>query len=233
MRKSLVILIVGCCLILGVACSCKKENIHTAAQNKAHDPCSTRNEYFPPPGSTWAGNGLHWGADENSWESNLLRHMQEPSLYACSGADDEPVYRFLWDRSLSEPIVARLTVHKDGTGTLIIHMLASNGIPLPPKPGQPPTTLDQWFRIKSEEQIAVTPEQVKHVLVLFNGINFWNVDPSKGETTDGSDWIFESKVEGRYRLIDFRNMPSKSANDCGLYLVLGLGKLAIPPGAIY
>ena len=233
MRKSRLAFVAANCLIFGIASSCKKETIPTVTRNTILDPCSTKNEYFPPPGSTWSGSGLHWGADEEEWESNLLHHMREPSLYACSAATDEPVYRFLWDRSLSEPIAARLTVHKDGTGTLTIHILANNGIQPPPEPGQPPITQDQWFRIKSEQQIAVTPEQAKHALALLDGINFWNVDPNKGETTDGSDWIFESKVEGRYRLVDFRNQPSKIAKDCGLYLVLGLGKLAISTDEIY
>ncbi len=50
---------------------------------------------------------------------------------------------------------------------------------------------------------------------------------------DGSDWIIESKVNGRYRLVDFRNGHSEPARNFGLYLVSELAKVKIPGQAVY
>src|ERR1039458_10423712 len=85
----------------------------------ASKSCSSLSAYFPLP-DTGTGN-LFYGTDQAEWEGNLLQHMKEPALYACpSSLDTQPVYRFLWDRSLSKPIAVRLTVHADGSGTLFV-----------------------------------------------------------------------------------------------------------------
>ncbi|HTW44411.1 MAG TPA: hypothetical protein VMD58_02605 [Acidobacteriaceae bacterium] len=158
--------------------------------------------------------------------------MHEPSLYACIPATTEPVYRFLWDRSLSEPIAARLVVHNDGSGTLNVKMLA-HGTMLPAsESGMKPVSQDEWYQIKLDREIEVTHAEVRHALDLVNQVTFVKQNDSN-ETTDGSDWIFESKVKGKYRLVDFRNTPSTPAKELGLYLVLDLAKLPIPNDAIY
>ena len=113
-----------------------------------------------------------------------------------------------------------------------MRVLAHNTLLPAPSPSQPTISADQWYRIVVEREIVVAPEQVKHALDIYAGIQFWNAK-NKGETTDGSDWIIESRVHGKYRLVDFRNEPSQSARDFGLYLVNDLGGLAIPKDAIY
>jgi hypothetical protein len=160
--------------------------------------------------------------------------MHEPSLYACSVPTQEAAFRFLWDRSLSEPIAARLVVHADGTGILFLRILEHSGIPTPPPPGKSPVSEDEWFRIKSDRQIPVTQQQVSRAMALFSQINFRGHRPtSGGDTTDGSDWIFESKSQGKYRLVDFRNEPTAQAKELGLYLVRDLAQLPLKPSDIY
>jgi len=50
--------------------------------------------------------------------SRYLKALQEPSLWETSKRTKGPVYRFLWLRSFDHPIVVRLNVNGDGTGTL-------------------------------------------------------------------------------------------------------------------
>jgi hypothetical protein len=108
-------------------------------------------------------------------------------------------------------------------------------LPPPPPPGRKTgITWDEWQKIKLDRRVDLTAEQVRSALTLFSRIEF-RVGALKtpGETTDGSDWIFESRVAGRYRLIDFRNEPSAAARECGLFMVQELGKVSIPQNAIY
>lgn len=198
------------------------------------DSCSTTGEFFPPAAAAPQGPSLYFGDFQVQWESNYLRRMREPSLYACAAPANDAQYRFLWDRSLSQPIAARLTVHTDGTGILSIRMLANSAIPPPPPRGEAESAfLDEWYRVVLDRQISVSTDEVSHALELFRRVKFVDDNPGARQTTDGSDWILESRVSGKYRLVDFRNGHSEPAKDFGLYLVRGLGKVEISGGAIY
>ena len=160
--------------------------------------------------------------------------MHEPSLYACAAPSGDAEYRFLWDRSLSQPIVARLTVHKGGNGVLTLRVLAHAGIPPPPPRGKKKSvSLDEWYRVVLDRQIEVSTDQVSHALELFHRVKFVDGNPGARNTTDGSDWIIEEREGALYRLVDFRNGYSQPAKDFGLYLVRDLGKVEISGGAIY
>jgi hypothetical protein len=213
--------------------SCRTGVSVPVAVNESSAPCSVSGTYFPPLTEQRTG-GLHFGSDQAEWETNYLKHMGEPSLYICGTASAEPEYRFLWDRSLSEPISVRLMVHADGSGTLFVRMLEHGGMLPPVEPGKKEMTWDEWLKLKLDRRIDLTVAQVQHVLDLFSQIEFRaGTQKTPGETTDGSDWIFESHVAGRYKLIDYRNEPSRAARECGLFMVLELGKVPVPAGAIY
>jgi hypothetical protein len=221
-------------LVLLIASSgCHTKNQMQTETKDASTPCVVGNDYFPPAGNSETGS-LHFGVDQADWESNYLKHLGEHSLYACGSANAEPEYRFLWDRSLSEPIAVRMVVHPDGSGTLFVRMLKNGGLLPPTAPGKKEMTWDEWLKIKIDNRIDLTSEQVQHALNLFSQIEFRaGTVKTPGETTDGSDWIFESRVANRYKLVDFRNEPSKAARQFGLYMVLELGKVPIPADAIY
>jgi hypothetical protein len=95
------------CLVM--APGCKQPTTFERGDTIASTSCSSLPEYFPRPNS---GTGeLFYGNDQADWERNYLRHMKELPLYACgSSLDTQPVYRFLWGRSLSKPIAVRLEV---------------------------------------------------------------------------------------------------------------------------
>jgi hypothetical protein len=218
-------------VILG--CHGSKPDIESAEKDRGSIACSAGTEYFPPITENGTG-GLFFGADQAEWETNYLRHMNERSLYACGQANAEPEYRFLWDRSLSEPISVRLVVHANGSGTLFARELKHGGLLPPVPPGKKGKTWDEWLIVKLDQQTEVTPDQVERARSLFNQIDFGRyVAGPEGLTTDGSDWIYESRVSGRYRLIDFRNKPSNVAKQAGFFMVFDLAKISIPSNAVY
>jgi hypothetical protein len=224
-------------VVLGVAlaAACRKPAQQPVTREEGEvAPCSNSGEFFPSGQAGLHGPGLFFGDFQVQWESDFLKRMHEPSLYACAAPSDDAEYRFLWDRSLSQPIVARLTVHKDGNGILTIRMLANAGIPPPPLHGKKKSvSLDEWYRVVLDRQIDVSADQVSHALELFHRVKFVDDNPGPRYTTDGSDWIIEAREGAKYRLVDFRNGHSEPAKDFGLYLVRDLGKVEISGGAIY
>ena len=186
-------------------------------------PC-TKSAAFFPKGS------LFYGDDQALWESQFLKYMDEPSVYQCSGA--EPSIRFLWDRSLSQPIAVRLSIHPDGTGELMIRMLAHATLPSPSEPGDKTAEPKVWYRRVLDQRKAISKDQVERVRLLADRMTFLT-DHSLPSTTDGSDWIFETQEAGHYRIVDFRNHPSPTARKLGLYMVRELAGISIPDNAIY
>jgi len=218
---------------LVVSSGCKKPTNFGREAPFASTSCSSLPEYFPFPNS---GTGsLFWGIDQAEWERNLLQHMKEPPLYACgSSLDTQPVYRFLWDRSLSKPIAVRLTIHPDGAGTLFVRELAHCCLMPPPERGQRALTWDEWLTLETDRTVDLKVDQAQQLTSLFNGVFHHPFDPNPiGRTTAGSDWIFESRVQGRYRLRDFRNVPPESARTLGLLLVRDLAGIPIQAQEIY
>jgi hypothetical protein len=212
--------------------ACRKEPLTNVVGEGEVPSCSSKGEFFPPVDLQETISGLNFGIQQEVWESDFLRRMHEPSLFVCNSGNDDATYRLLWDRSLSEPISARLVVHPNGAGTLILRMLAHAGPPVPPRRGQKPISLDEWYKLTLDREVTLNHEQVSRALMLFQRIRFKDESNDKN-WLDGSDWIIESKINGKYRLVDFRNGHSQAARAFGTYLVLDLGGIKLPPGAIY
>jgi len=175
------------------------------------------------------------GNDQADWERNTLQHMKEPPLFACgSSLDTQPVYRFLWDRSLSKPIAVRLTVHPDGAGTIFVRELAHCCLMPPPERGQKALTWDEWLTLEADRTVELNVDQTRKLTSQFDAVFHHPFDPDPiGNSLDGSDWIFESRVRGRYRLRDFRSVPPQSARTLGLSLVRDLGGIPVQAQDIY
>ncbi|MGA7244521.1 MAG: hypothetical protein WBX19_15140 [Terracidiphilus sp.] len=224
-------------VVLGVilALACKKPAQQPVPREEGVvEPCSNSGEFFPSGQAGLHGPSLFFGDFQVQWESNFLKRMHEPSLYACARPSDDAEYRFLWDRSLGQPVAARLTVHKDGSGVLTIRALANSGIPSPPSRGKKNTVfLDEWYRVVLDRKIDVSTDQVSHALELFHRVRFVDDNPGRRDTTDGSDWIMEAREGAKYRLVDFRNGYSNPARNYGLYLIQDLGKVEILGDKIY
>ena len=210
--------------------ACHRHHAVFQTDNSVLTRCLQPVAYFPA--FKTGAIGLVWGQDQVDWETHTLQRMGEPSLYSCTEHLKEPMLRFLWDRSLSAPISARLIVHANGTGTLIIRMLANGTLMPPPLPNEKQPTEADFYRRTLDREITLTTDHVNHILALLMKIRFVT-DRNVPNTTDGSDWIFETEEAGRYRLVDFRNEPSSSAKELGLYLVRDMGHISLPESAIY
>ena len=216
------LLLLGFCLAFG---GCRRRGpVFTPSDPNARS-CLHSDEYFPK-------GSLHWGADQITWDTQYLQMMGESSLYRCPVTGSEPTMRFLWDRSLSQPISVRLSIHPDGTGEAVIRMLAHPGIEPPPSPGEKQIEPQIWFQRIVDQRKTVSKEQVDEVLTLLDRVEF-QTSRSDAETTDGSDWIFETEEGGRYRVLDFRNHSSDAGWILGLYMVREIGGMSISDREIY
>jgi hypothetical protein len=227
--------LLGCLILICVLQlleACHKQTSPKTLDEGEIASCSTVGDFFPSVELQKPISGFSFGSDQITWESDFLRRMGEPSLFACSTGSQEASYRLLWDRSLSQPISARLVVHQNGTGTLFVRMLAHAGIPFPPPKGHKAVSLEDWYRVTLDRKIALTTDQVAHALELFRRIRFKD-ELREGITTDGSDWIIESNVNGKYRLVDFRNGHSSEARNFGTNLVVDLAGVDLPATAVY
>lgn len=210
--------------------ACRTPHAVFQTENSMLIPCSRAVAYFPVVQENTSG--LFWGKDQANWESHTLQRMQEPSLYSCDEPVGEARLRFLWDRSLSAPIAARLTMYRNGRGTLTVSMLAHNGLMPPPASNEKAVTEASFYQRTLAREVPLTAEQVNHALDLLTHIRFIT-NRNVPSTTDGSDWIFETEEAGRYRLVDFRNEPAPMAKELGLYLVRDLGHVSLADSAVY
>ena len=151
--------------------ACRKEPLTNVIEEGEVPSCSSKGEFFPPVDLQQTISGLNFGIQQELWESDFLRRMHEPSLFVCNSGNDDATYRLLWDRSLSEPISARLVVHPNGAGTLtILRMLAHAGPPMPARKGQKPVSLDEWYKLILDREIQLSREQVSQALMRFQHI---------------------------------------------------------------
>jgi len=183
---------------------------------------TTASVYFPPDA---------FSSDTNShtskvnWYTKHLVAMGEPSLLEYSKDDLRPTYRFLWLRTFHEPIAIRLTVQKDGSGTL-------HGIVLDGKGGYDPGV------IKDSTNVEVRAKDVSKFLQRLLDCDFWDRsnDGSKlgawhrnpEDNTwlrayrggyDGAQWIIEAVSSNRYNVFERWSPESGAFRDACLELI--------------
>jgi hypothetical protein len=162
-----------------------------------------QSQYFP--------SGLLESADKHSvsdWYSKHLVAMKEPSLFELSENHHAQQYRFLYLRTFDHPIVIRLVVNPDGTGTYITKELSGAG-------GYEPGRL---ILNRRTQQPAEYVRQVQ--LNYIEEIHFWalptKVSPPDGKIgLDGARWILEAIKDGKYHIVDrwSPNVDTWSADD--------------------
>jgi len=104
----------------------------------------------------------------------------------------------------------------------------------PPEHGQRAHTWDEWLTLETSRTVELDVDQTRKLTSLFDAVFRHPFDPNPiGNTTDGSDWIFESRAQGRYRRCDFRNAPPESAKKLGLMLVRDLGGIPSQAQEVY
>jgi hypothetical protein len=150
------------------------------------------------------------------WYEEQLLAMHENSLFEDDSTNT--MYRFTWLRTLHHPMVFRLTLNRDGTGTLLTKMADGAG---GYKPG----------KLVKEVPIPLTIEEAKSFETRLQDAEFWNVTARQsGFGTDGAEWIWEARKNGLYKFVD---RLSASDSDLGKVALDLIKKSGLELGEIY
>lgn len=160
------------------------------------------------------------------WYRSQLKALDEPSLWKLSKQSSrERVYRFLWLRSFHHPIVVRLNLNPDGSGTVTTKIASGAG-------GYDPGKL-----IVNRTR-GLGTDDVKRFLSRVDKERYWDL-PTKEQQTgnvigvDGAQWVIEAVRIGNYKIVD-RWSPSKGPiKDLGLTMLRDLAQLKLPDQEIY
>lgn len=189
--------------------------------------------YFPS-GSFDDSNADVFMAD---WYSHELKVLDEQPLSKLSGpaaGGAVESYRFLWLRTFDPPVVVRLDVKADGTGTVTAKVADGQA-------GFPDTSK----KIVEKRSRPLTREQTAAFLGQINRTNFWslttNIDPQDqmDVQTEGSEWVLEGAKGGQYHVVarwspDVNRMHGcKAIFDLGMALAVDLAQLKIPKDKMY
>jgi hypothetical protein len=130
------------------------------------------------------------GKLQDMWFGSQLSGLQEPPLIHRSDSD-EPVYRFTFLPSFGHPVVVRVTLHSDGTGTVVTRVGKGAG-------GYAPKGL------LSDHSAEINSPKVQALKNAVAVAKFWSLptEPNQQGGTDGSEWLFEAADAGRYHVVD-------------------------------
>ncbi len=122
--------------------------------------------------------------------SNMLFAMYEPVLYE-SGINKES-YRFLWLRTVKNPVAIRLEKQNDTVSLFIKVTTGTGGV----GPG----------RLKTSEVKTLTAKEWNEFLALLNQCDFWNM-PTIDDTKmlKGEQWILEGYKKDDFNITEIWN----------------------------
>jgi len=178
-------------------------------------PPVTAPPYFPA--------GIFDASHQNvrdKWYSSTLHALQEPSLFALKSDPSQQVYRFLWLPSFHRPISVRLTIHADGSGSVVTRSVDSHAGLLT----RPATDTEKLIL---DRTTALDRAKVQEVLDQLRTLDFWSVptEPSVYEFgADGSQWVLEGVRNGEYHVVD-RWSPADSPFSQLCKHLFGLGEV--------
>jgi hypothetical protein len=128
---------------------------------------------------------------EDGWFSQHLTAAREPSLFeqALKSPGGTNSYRFTLLRSFHAPVTVRIEENAQGEMLLTTKVLSGKG-------GYEPG------RIAEEKSRQLTPAERENVRRMFIASDFVNfrADPCI-LGLDGAEWIIETRVDGKYRLV--------------------------------
>jgi hypothetical protein len=159
------------------------------------------------------------------WYSQQLKALQEPSLWEMSKSIKGQVYRFLWLRSFHHPVVVRLNVNDDGTGTLVTKVGDGQG-------GYPPGRL-----IENRTQ-DLSKQQTQRFLDEVKQLKYWDLS-SREETNprvvnlDGARWVIEAVRGGNYKIVDRWSPEKGPVKTLGLAMTIELAGMKLLYREVY
>jgi hypothetical protein len=151
--------------------------------------------------------------------SGHLKALGEPSLWEASKKTKGTVYRFLWLRSFDHPVVVRLTVNGDATGTLVVKVTSGGG---GYKPGK---LIENRTKKLSKQQTEVFLDRVEE-------LKYWEL-PSREEKAanvvnlDGAQWIVEAIKDGSYKIVDRWSPADGPIRRIGLMMTIDLANMKL------
>jgi hypothetical protein len=154
----------------------------------------------------------------SSWYPYELRVMGEPSLFDLAENPSAESYRFLWLRASDAPVVVRLDVNADGSGTVMAKI--GDG-----QAGSPYTTK----RVVEIDRRVLTRDEVNAFAARVDKLDFWSTatdeDTPKGVVRVGSEWVIEAARSGEYQVVA-RSSPDRNQAP-GSKAVLEIGKALV------
>jgi hypothetical protein len=151
--------------------------------------------------------------------SRYLKALQEPSLWETSKRTKGLVYRFLWLRSFDHPIVVRLNVNGDGTGTLATKITSGAG-------GYEPGKLVENRTKKLSKQ------QTQWFLDRVEELKYWEL-PSREQKApnvlnlDGAQWVVEGVRDGNYKLVGRWSPGNGPIKTIGIMMTIDLANMKL------
>lgn len=185
----------------------------SAASVRKECPAPMDDTTFFPGGSLGPRDDrLDLDAFRRRWYSPHLRAMAEPSL-SC-GAPEAESYRFLWLRSFHAPIAVRLTAEGDAARLTSVELSGAGGY-------EPGVVADRTERLLSREEWAQARDAVS--VADFWATPSWN----KSLGPDGSQWVIEGRVHGKYHVVDRWSPRNGPVRELGL-VFLRLARVSVP-----
>jgi hypothetical protein len=156
------------------------------------------------------------------WYSGQLKALKEPSLLELSKAPSTESYRFLWLRSFNHPVSVRVDVQADGSATLTTRIANGAG-------GYPPGQLT------SSTKRPLTRDEAQQLIARINASGFWELPSYDRDRSgaDGSEWIVEAAVHGRYHLVSVWTPKDGPIHDLGAMFLFDLAKIKVSKDEIY
>ena len=140
------------------------------------------------------------------WYSDALRALKEPQMVSLRSGIIES-YRLTWLRTSDRPIALRIDVSRDGLATFFLKVTDGKG-------GYDPGQI-----IRNEKWLIEDPK-LKAFKEAFTNAAFF--EHKTGEETtgiDGSRWLVEANVNGRYHVISRWSPQTGPAREIGMALI--------------
>jgi hypothetical protein len=151
---------------------------------------------------------------EGVWFSAQLRAANEPSLFEQSLKQPEGIarsYRFTWLRSFHAPVFVRIDEQSDGVMKLTAKRLTGQG-------GLAPGRLSSTMRRQ------LTASEKEDVRRMFASGDFATYRVNRCDMgTDGAVWLLETRLGGKYQVVNQFSPQSGPIRQIGLALLLLTG----------
>jgi len=135
--------------------------------------------YFPPQAFTSRAADF-----QLYWYSRDMYALGEKPLWPTSSTSPTS-YRFTHLGAFTDPQVATLTVHPDGTGRIAIR-----------------TVTEDWEATSVDEVATIPQDQLARFFTRLDDAHFWEMPTElSSRGLDGAEWILEGVRDGRYHAV--------------------------------